>query len=127
MGCYPYNVSVHMPKFTVESRAYLAGVLSSLGMPLAFGSRADLSGIHLPAGETDRLYITDVVHQANVSIDERGIEAAAATAMGEGCSGPGPLREHELKVNRPFLFVIRDVATGAFLFVGRVIDPGALP
>jgi serpin B len=125
MGCYPYDVSLHMPKFTVESKASLVGALSSLGMPLAFGSGADFSGIHAPAGATDRLYITDAIHQANVSIDERGIEAAAATALGEGCAGPGPLRRHELKVNRPFMFVIRDVATGAFLFVGRVVDPGA--
>jgi serpin B len=124
LGCYPYDVELHMPKFGVETRAPLAGVLSSLGMPDAFdASRADLSGTHVPEGVADRFFVTSLIHQANVTIDERGIEAAAATAAGEGCAGPGPYEKHTLHVDRPFLFAIRDVETGAVLFMGRVVDP----
>jgi serpin B len=126
LGCYPYDVELHMPKFGVETRVTLASVLSSLGMPLAFdASRADFSGVHVPEGDADRFYVTSLIHQANVAIDERGIEAAAATAMGEGCAGPGPYETHTLKVDRPFLFTVRDVETGAILFMGRVVDPSA--
>ena len=123
-GCYPYDLALHLPKFRVESGASLAGVLSSLGMPVAFdGSQADLAGIHEPEGAGDRLFVTDVIHQANVAIDERGIEAAAATLIEGGCAGPSPLKKLELKVDRPFIYAVRDVATGAILFLGRVVDP----
>jgi serine protease inhibitor len=60
------------------------------------------------------------------NVDERGTEAAAATAVGAetgGCLGPDPREIRTLRLNHPFLFVIRDVETGAILFMGRVTDP----
>ncbi len=95
----------------------LAEVLKNLGMTDPFGAAADLSGID---GTRD-LVITDVVHKGFVAIDETGTEAAAATAVIIGdTSAPLPQTLH---VDRPFLILIRDISTGAILFIGRVVDP----
>ena len=81
---------------------------------------ADFSGID----GTHDLFISDVLHKAWVSVDEAGTEAAAATAVIVSLVAyPGP--PVVLTINRPFLFVIRDVPTGTILFVGRVVDPTA--
>lgn len=130
-GTYPYSVSLFMPRFGVETRAGLVGVLKALGMPLAFDKAfADFTGIHVPLTPQERIYISAVVHQANIDVDERGTEAAAATAVvmsdtTGGCGPPTltPRREIILRLDRPFLFVLRDVETGAVLFMGRVTDP----
>jgi serpin B len=70
-----------------------------------------------------RLYAGEVFHKGFVRVDEKGTEAAAASAMGMpvGASpGGGPPR---IVVDRPFLFLIRDNASGMVLFLGRVADP----
>jgi serpin B len=98
-------------------------------MPLAFDQiRADFTGIHVPRGEMDNLYISKGIHQANVDVDEKGTEAAAATALEMatgGCTGTEPLKTITLRLDRPFLFLIRDLETGAILFMGQVTDPSA--
>jgi len=122
-GTFPYVVKISMPRFGIETRADLVGSLRSLGMDLATGGTADFSGITSPS----ELFISAVIHQANIDVDEEGTEAAAATAVGGsttgGCGGPQPLKVITLRLNRPFLFVLRDVETGAVLFMGRVVDP----
>ena len=112
------EVDLWMPRFDVESRADLAELLAALGMPTAFSDAADFSGI--TSAET--LRIASVIHQANMTVDEKGTEAAAATVVGFDTTGgrPDPV---ELHVDRPFLVVLRDVPTGAVVFMGRVADP----
>ena len=125
-GTYPYSVNVLMPRFGIDTQARLADELKSLGMPLAFGGTADFTGIHVPTDDADRLFISEVVHQANIDVDEKGTEAAAATAVmmaTGGCTGPGPAKVITFRLDRPFVFVLRDVATGAVLFMGQVTDP----
>jgi len=125
-GTYPYSVKVLMPRFSIDTQAQLGDVLTSLGMPLAFGAAADFTGIHVPTGVADRLFISAVIHQANIDVDEKGTTAAAATAVvmtTGGCTGPDPARVITLRLDRPFLFVLRDVETGAVLFMGQVTDP----
>jgi serpin B len=68
------------------------------------------------------LYIGEVVHKAFVAVDESGTEAAAATAV-IMLESAAPMTDVEVTVDRPFIFMIRDVPTGALLFVGRVVDP----
>jgi len=118
-----------MPRFGVETRAGLADALSALGMPLAFvWPDADFTAIHVPASVEDRIYISKVIHQANIDVDEKGTEAAAATAVGMdtgGCTGAAPLRSTVVRLDRPFLFLLRDLETDAALFMGRVVDPSA--
>ena len=105
-----------MPRFEFESESSLKDTLSEMGMPDAFGP-ADFSGIN---GSKD-LFIDAVVHKAFVLVDETGTEAAAATVVVFlTAAGPPPI---EVTVDRPFIFLIRDIATDAILFVGRVVDP----
>jgi serpin B len=124
-NCYPYDLRLFMPRFTIETRTELKDVLAAVGMPLAFDPvHADFTRIHVPAAAEDRIHISKVIHQANIDVDERGTEAAAATAVGmDTGGGPGPLDEITLRFDHPFLFVLRDVETGAVLFMGRVVDP----
>ncbi|MFP3880464.1 MAG: serpin family protein [Dehalococcoidia bacterium] len=116
----PIEVALTMPQFEFDSEFSLKDTLAEMGMPVAFSSGADFSGV---AGNRD-LFITDVVHKAFVSVDEAGTEAAAATAVVVGLTAlPDP--PVEVTMDRPFIFLIRDIETGAILFVGRVLNPGA--
>ena len=118
------RVRLTMPKFKVEESFNLADTLKAMGMPDAFdGSAADFSGMDgtsCLAGDAECLLITDVVHQAFVSVDEAGTEAAAATAVIVGTKSVEPGEPVSLTIDRPFIFLVRDQATDAVLFVGRV-------
>jgi serpin B len=88
-------------------------------MPLAFDpARADFSGMTAQ----EQLFIAHVVHQANISVDEKGTEAAAATGVVMEATAM-PAEVIHLHIDRPFLFALRDLPTGAILFHGRVLDP----
>jgi len=115
----PGQVALTMPRFKFDSQFGLKDVLSQMGMPLAFTSDADLSGM---TGNRE-LSISAVLHKAFVSVDEAGTEAAAATAVVVGLTS-APAGPVEVTVDRPFLFLIRDLKTGTLLFLGRVVDPG---
>ncbi|MBN2232149.1 MAG: serpin family protein [Deltaproteobacteria bacterium] len=114
------NVHLTIPKFTVEYPLELRETLIAMGMGNAFtGGIADFSGMD----GSRELYIGNVVHKAFVTVDEEGTEAAAATAViMETTAIPAP--PVELTLDRPFIFLIRDVETGTILFLGRVTDPG---
>jgi serpin B len=112
------QVSLTLPRFSIETKAEMAGVLAALGMPSAFDERADFSGITT----AEKLVISAVIHQANIDVDEKGTEAAAATAVVMRATGM-PTEPVTVRVDRPFLFALRDVPTGAILFFGRVTDP----
>ena len=109
-----------MPKFKFESEFSLADTLAEMGMPIAFSDAADFSGM---TGNRE-LCISDVVHKAFVAVDEAGTEAAAATAVVmELTAVPEP--PVPVTIDRPFIFLIRDIETAAILFVGRVLSPVA--
>jgi len=116
------EVALTLPRFEVRTPLSLRQVLTALGMPTAFSGGADLSGID----GTRELLISDVIHEAFAKIDEEGTEAAAATAViGVGSSAPlnPPPEPKHFDVRQPFLFGIRDNATGALLFMGQITDP----
>jgi len=114
----PAEVTLTLPRFSIETKADLGAILAAAGMPSAFDDRADFSGITT----AEQLQIADVVHQANIDVDEKGTEAAAATAVVMRATGM-PAEPVALRVDRPFLFAVRDVPSGAVLFLGRVGDP----
>jgi serpin B len=118
-GLQPTGVALTMPQFEFESEFNLNNTLKDLGMPAAFSGAADFSGM---TGTRD-LYISAVQHKAFVSVDEAGTEAAAATAV--VMEEEAPDQQAEVTIDRPFIFLIRDIETGAILFVGRVMNPGA--
>jgi serpin B len=117
----PATVELSLPRFKAETKTDLASVLAGMGMPLAMDPvRADFSGIT----SDERLFIEKVVDQADISVDEKGTEATAATAvvMAVATAIPSTVK---LRVDRPFLFALRDTSTGAILFLGRIVDPSA--
>ena len=116
----PAQVVLTMPKFEFDSEFSLKNTLADMGMPIAFSEAADFSGM---TGTRD-LCISEVLHKAFVSVDEAGTEAAAATAVIVGETSV-PAEPVEVTIDRPFIFLIRDIETGAVLFVGRVLNPGA--
>ena len=90
-----------------------------MGMPDAFDlAKADFSGMT----GTKELFISAVLHKAFVEVNEEGTEAAAATGVVIGLkSKPAP--PPVFRADHPFVFMIRDNATGSILFIGRVADP----
>lgn len=113
------SVRVKMPKFKIEGQFELGDTLSGLGMIDAFDPElADFSGMN---GKRD-LYIGSVIHKSFVNVDEQGTEAAAATAVIMETTS-APMEMIDLTIDRPFLFLIRDVTTNTTLFVGRVAAP----
>lgn len=98
--------------------------LRALGMQQAFQPSADFTGISDPENHDERLFIDAVFHQTFIKVEERGTEAAAATAVVvRATGGMGPSAPTRVAFDRPFLFAIRDRASGAILFLGRVADP----
>ena len=92
-------------------------------MKQAFLPTADFTKIANPPSPEDRLYIGKVFHQTFVRVDEKGTEAAAATAVVMPRDGSAAPKVTQVNVDRPFLFAIRHAPTGAVLFVGQVTDP----
>lgn len=112
------NLHLRMPRFEFTRSMPLGDILTALGMGSAFGSSANFSAI---TGNPD-LFISQVLHQAYVKVDENGTEAAAATAVAMNITAI-PSQPVEMTVDRPFIFLIRDTTTGSILFTGRVSDP----
>jgi len=111
---------VIMPRFKFSTPSSLKTVLQALGMTDAFAaSLADFSGMD---GARD-LYVGSVIHKAVIAVDESGTTAAAATGVTTVGRGAAMAPPEVLVVDRPFLFFIRHVPTGAILFQGRVVDP----
>jgi serine protease inhibitor len=115
------EVRVFVPRFRLSGQFSLAEVLKSMGMTDAFSRQADFSGM---TGRRD-LYISAILHKAFVAVDEEGTEAAAATGMAmQLTSVVAPAKVVVFCANHPFVFLIRDRASGAILFMGRFVDPG---
>lgn len=115
------QVSLHMPRFSLEWSGRLNTPLADMGMGIAFDDqRADFSRLVEDGlvGPGD-LFITEVKQKSFVEVTERGTEAAAATSVGIGTtSAPLPIR-----FDRPFVFAIRERFSGTILFLGVVTNP----
>ncbi|MBN1619170.1 serpin family protein [candidate division WOR-3 bacterium] len=116
------EVVIYFPRFKIESKFTLNEVLKIMGMPEAFiAGAADFSGM---TGDKD-LYISYVIHQAFIAVDEEGTEAAAATAVVMERTSAAQHSRKVFNADRPFLYAIRDRETGLLLFMGRLLDPTA--
>jgi serpin B len=106
-----------LPKFELETKYFMRQTLSALGMPSAFSGAADFSGM---TGRRD-LFISEVIHQAYVKVDEEGTEAAAATAVIMELTAIPETKV--FRADHPFIFIIQENETGIVLFMGRVVNP----
>ena len=122
------TVQLALPKWSIESSVAAGGALAAAGMPSAFDAdTADFSAMVEPDSSVDRpLFLATVQHEAGLAVDEAGSDSSAATTVASAAGGqPATAGPVALAVDRPFLFFLRDVATGAVVFQGRVVDPSA--
>lgn len=117
------KVDLWLPRFSLDEKLSLAEMLAEMGMSDLFtDGAADLSGID----GSRKLYVSKVVHRAVVEVNEKGTEAAAATAVIMTFRSL-PIHEKEIfRADHPFLFFIQDKATGSILFLGRLVRPPAV-
>jgi serpin B len=114
----PAGVTLSMPKFTIHGPTVsLKTELTALGMADAFTPAADFAAM-----TTAPVFLSDVLQQAFIEVDETGTKAAAATAV-IGTALSAPSVNATVTVDRPFFAIIRDNPTGTVLFVARVLDP----
>ena len=114
----PQSVQLYVPKFSFTTNLALVPILQGLGITDLFNpATANLSGMD---GAMD-LYVSTVVQQAIVEVDETGTVAAAATAAGVSASAVE--EPPTVTIDQPFLFLIRDTKNGSILFMGQVQDP----
>jgi serpin B len=118
----PTMLGLALPKFTFDSTHQLNQTLEALGMPTAFTDAADFSGLFIIS---ERLKVQTVVQKAHVAVDEEGTTAAAATGMAIRATS-AVIPPVQMNVDRPFVFLLRDLASGQVLFLGRVTDPRQL-
>jgi len=123
------DVDLHLPKFKLEPPTItLAKQFEALGMKTAFDQPKGSANFDKIAPRTpnDYLYISQIFHKTFIAVDEKGTEAAAATAVamlaGSALRSPPP-PPIEVKVDRPFVYAIQHVPSGVCLFLGRVTDP----
>src|SRR5437762_8334399 len=123
------DVDLHLPKFKLEPPTItLAEKLEALGMKTAFDEPKGSANFDrmAPRKPNDYLYISQVFHKTFIAVDEKGTEAAAATAVamlaGSALRSPPP-PPIEVKIDRPFVYAIQHVPSGVCLFLGRVTDP----
>ncbi|MBP1632229.1 MAG: proteinase inhibitor serpin, partial [Acidobacteria bacterium] len=120
-GLNGVEVNLALPKFEFRFKASVADLLKAMGMPTAFDPAvADFSGMSPEVP----LFISDVIHEAFIKVDEEGTEAAAATAVVMDLTS-APVQVVDLSIDRPFLFSLYDRATGEILFLGRVLNPAS--
>jgi serpin B len=115
----PSQVNVFLPKFKIDNGFRLDHPLQMMGMADAFSDTADFSGI-----APGNLFIDAVLQKAYIDVDEEGTEATAATVVASAAGGlPEPPLPIVMKIDRPFIFLLRHKQTGAILFMGRVMNP----
>lgn len=113
------DVALRMPRFSVRQGGSVLSALRAMGLGPALGAGADFGALMRGEG----VAIGEVVHEACVTVDEAGTEAAAATAVVMKRLSLPVDPPTLFVIDRPFFFVIEHVATGAPLFFARVLDP----
>jgi serpin B len=118
----PTLTALWLPKFRVEGEARLIAPLAALGVQTVFTDAADLSGV---TGGQEPLKVSEAVHKAVLTVDEGGLEGAAATALAmvRAAAMLAPPRPRQVRVDRPFLLLVRHQHTGAIYFLARVTRP----
>ncbi len=111
--------TVFMPKLKTSYKLLMNDVLTQLGMGIAFTGLADFSRIN----SVHDLFISRVIHETFVQVDEEGTEAAAVTVVETMAASAGPGVEFTMNINHPYLLLIRELETGTILFMGKIQEP----
>ena len=112
------TLDLFIPKFELEFKTSLNGTLQSLGMEKAFlPNQANFNRINAE----HELYISEAIHKTFIEISEEGTEAAAVTAIGIGTTSVGEEAYPVFRVDKPFLFFIKEKSTGTILFAGKIM------
>ena len=109
--------SLFLPKFKIEYDLEMNDVLKALGMPKAFTDAANFSRMT----KRQKLYISNVIHKTFVDVNEEGTEAAAVTVVEMRLTSFKP--GFSMRVNRPFVFAIKEKETNSILFIGKIVNP----
>lgn len=109
---------IMLPRFKLEYELELKKALGTLGMEIAFSNHADFTKMYHPGG----INISQVKHKTFVEVNEEGTEAAAVTAVVIGLTSVS--ENFTMRMNRPFIFAIRDTHSGSILFIGKMGNPG---
>lgn len=117
------KTNIYLPRFKQETSYDLKKTLTDMGMRQAFDpASADFSG--MSDSPSEPIYLGIVKHKAFVEVNETGTEAAAVTLVGGFLGGPvDPPFTPDFRADRPFIYIIRDVASGSILFIGRMTTP----
>ena len=111
------ETEVYIPKFKFETMLDCTDMLKLMGMTEAFDpTKADFTGI------SKAFYLEKVIHAAEIEVEERGTTASAAT-LSPAAAGASPRPPPTFAADKPFIFIIRERATGLILFMGYVADP----
>jgi serine protease inhibitor len=114
---YEQHLTLQFPKFTLEYEIKLNDVLKALGMAIAFDpDQADFTRLYKGPWN---LFISKVKHKTFVEVNEEGTEAAAVTSVEVGITSVGDV----MRVDRPFVFVIRENQSQTVLFIGKIVEP----
>jgi serine protease inhibitor len=113
------EVTIYMPKFKLNGQMSLKTVLAGMGMGIAFSDHADFTGID----KRGSLAISDVLHFTFVQVDEEGTEAAGVTVVGVRATMVGPAGPAVVRLDRPFIYAIRENQSGTVLFIGKLAAP----
>jgi serine protease inhibitor len=114
--------TIQLPRFTLEYELKLNQALKALGMAMAFDPlQADFTKLYQGS---QNAYISEVKHKSFVEVNEEGTEAAAVTSVGIAVTSVDP-NKFWMRVDRPFLFAIRENRSQTILFMGKIIEPGS--
>jgi serpin B len=112
------RVNLSIPKFEIETDLNLNETLQRMGIKDAFNSSADFSGITTQ----EKLYISNVVHKAKITVTENGTEAAAATAVVMRKTS-FIADQVDLKIDKPFIYILRNTENNCIYFMGKIVNP----
>lgn len=114
---------VYLPKFMIEYKITLNAILAAMGMEQSFGIGGNANFSNLFAEDMVDLYISRVLHQSFLEVDEEGAEAAAATIVEVSYTSAGPGSKPTLTINKPFAFFIREKHSETIIFSGKLVNP----
>lgn len=116
------STELYMPKFKSEFKMELKPSLIEMGMEKPFGPEADFSNFFQEDIGSD-LFISKVIHQSFIEVNESGTEAAAATAVEISYTSATPPVPPVVRIDRSFVYLIHEKHSGAILFAGKMLNP----